>query len=81
MQTSYGEYMTDATKLVRAITSYTDHDFYANPVEVTRVELYCATKMTPEQIEVAKRQQEMRLRSHSKRMPHQYWISQSGETK
>lgn len=61
--------------LIRTISMYTDHDPHTGcPIEVTTVELYCYERfMTPEILSVLKRQQEMRLRSHVKAMPHSYW--------
>lgn len=60
-------------KLVRTIAMHTDHDYYGNPVETTAVELYCDERMPPEQVEIAKRNQENRLRAAAKRMPHHFW--------
>jgi hypothetical protein len=60
-------------KLVRTIAMHTDHDFYGRPIEVTGVELYCDPDLSPELVEVLKRNQEKRLLSHVKRMPHRYW--------
>ena len=62
-------------KLVRTIAMNTDHDFYANPTEVTRVELYMDPDvMTPEAVEIAKRLQVERLHSMAKAMPHRYQL-------
>jgi hypothetical protein len=60
-------------KLVRTIAMHTDHSFYGTPIETSRVTLYCNETLTPAQIEMAKYNQEMKLRSMAKRMPHSYW--------
>ena len=60
-------------ELIRTIAAYTDHDCYGKPIEVTAVELHCAPILSPEQVEIAKRKQEKRLRAAAKRMPHHYW--------
>jgi hypothetical protein len=59
--------------LVRTIAMNTDHDVYGHPVETTTVELYCDRRMTPEQVEIAKRNQEKALLATAKRMPHRFW--------
>jgi hypothetical protein len=52
---------------------YTDHTFHGKPIETSRVDLYCDEILTPEQIEIEKHNQDMKLRSMAKRMPHRYW--------
>jgi hypothetical protein len=64
-------------KLIRSIAMPTDHNYHGFPVEVTRVDLYmdeCAISAFPGSVELAKELQDERLRSHTKRMPHAYWL-------
>lgn len=60
-------------KRIRTIAMFTDYSYHSTPIETSRVELYCDESMTPEEIEIAKRNQEMKLQSMAKRMPHRYW--------
>lgn len=60
-------------KLIRTIATHTDHGYHGTPIETSRVELYCDDSMTTEAIEIAKRNQENKLHSMAKRMPHSYW--------
>jgi len=61
-------------KLIRSISMYTDHTYHGKPAETSRVDLYCDNvMMTPEQVEIAKHNQDMKLRSMAKRMPCSYW--------
>ena len=62
-------------KLVRSIAMNTNHSFYGNPMEVTRIDLYMDEDvMTPEAVALAKRLQIERLHHAAKRMPHRYWL-------
>jgi len=64
---------------IRTITMHTDHSYHGYPIETSRVELYCDESVTPEQIEILKRNQEMKLRSMAKRMPHAYLAKEAGK--
>lgn len=65
-------------KLLRTIAMSTNHDFYGNPTEVTRVELHMDPDvMTPGAVALAKQLQEERLHSHAKAMPHRYWLERN----
>mgnify|MGYP001570321252 CR=1 FL=1 len=66
-------------KLIRTIAAQTDHNYHGEAIETSRVELHCDPSVTPDQIEILKRQQEKRLQSMCKRMPHQYWKKQEGK--
>ena len=60
-------------KLIRSIAMPTDHNYYGYPIEVGAVELWCDESLTAREIEIAKQNQEMKLRSMAKRMPFSYW--------
>ena len=70
-------------RLLRTIAMNTDHGFYGNPIETSRIELYVSDDIvwTPEMIEIAKQHQEERLHSLAKRMPHRYWHDLKKEPK
>ncbi|CAB4223455.1 hypothetical protein UFOVP1670_59 [uncultured Caudovirales phage] len=62
-------------RLIGSIGMPTDHSFYGGVLETSRVDLFISddVEWTPEMLAIAKRDQEMRLRSLAKRMPHRYW--------
>ena len=61
-------------KLIRTIAMHTDYSYHGSPIETSRVELYLdEDMMAPELVAIAKRNQEARLHSMAKRMPHRYW--------
>ena len=66
-------------KTIRTIAMYTDHTYHGKPIEVSRVSLMVDECITPEEIEFLKEQQERKLKSMAKRMPHRYWQNQGGE--
>lgn len=58
----------------RTIGMATDHDYYGYPVEYSYITLTYDADLTDDQIKVLERNQEMRLRSMAKAMPHRYWM-------
>lgn len=63
-------------RLVRGIAMNTDHGFYGEPVQVTRVDAYVSRDVdTPEVVELLKREQVRLLHSRAMAMPHLYWQS------
>ena len=62
-------------RLLRIIGMPIDHSFYGTSIEYGFVDLHISDDIewTPEMLEIAERNQEMRLKSMAKRMPHRYW--------
>ena len=61
-------------KLIRSVSMHTDHSYHGTPIETSTVTLFANTDVvTPEQMQVLKRQQENKLHSLAKAMPHSYW--------
>lgn len=63
-------------KLVRSVAMYTDHTYYGNPIETSTVSLFIDEAVTPEQLAFLKIQQQRRLESMAKNMPHSYWLDE-----
>lgn len=66
-------------KLLRIIAMPTNHNFHGNPTEISRVELWVSedVKLTPSMVAVLKENQDMKLHSLVKAMPHGYWNRES----
>ena len=70
-------------KLIRTIAMPTDHSYHGTPIETSRVELFISDDIewTPEMIAKIKENQEKKLHSMAKKMPHSYWIKQKARGK
>ena len=60
----------------RTIGMAIDHSYHGEPVEYSFMRLTYSEHLTPEQIKIAERNQEKKLHSMAKRMPHKYWRDQ-----
>lgn len=70
-------------KLVRVIAGSTDHSYHGIPVEVSTVELYVDEAFVANEkvMAIMKKNQDEKLKSLCKRMPHWYWAEQHKEGK
>ena len=57
----------------RTIGMAIDHTYHGEPIEYGFVRLVCSETVTKEQIEIAERNQQKKLESMAKRMPHSFW--------